>query len=160
MLDGIDLKILSALQAEGRLTNQKLADRVGLSASACHTRVRRLESEGFITGYRAVLKPEKLGRPLTVFALIALERHGRQGQRDFEAHLKSLPEVVECAELSGQYDYLVRFMAQDIEAYQVLTEALIDHPELGVGQIVSNVVMRNVLPYSGIPLPQTAHSSE
>ncbi len=153
MLDSIDLKILAALQAEGRLTNQKLADQVGLSASACHTRVRRLETEGFITGYRAVLKPEKLGRPLTVFALIALERHGRQGLRDFEAHLTALPEVVECTELSGQYDYMVRFVAPDVEAYQALTERLIDHPDLGVGQIVSHVVMRTVLPFSGIPVP-------
>lgn len=153
MLDSLDLKILAALQAEGRLTNQKLADQVGLSASACHTRVRRLESEGFITGYRAILKPEKLGRPLTVFALIALERHGRQGLRAFETHLTGLPEVVECVELSGQYDYLVRFVCPDVETYQALTERLIDHPELGVGQIVSNVVMRTVLPLSGIPVP-------
>lgn len=152
MIDTIDLKILAALQAEGRLTNQKLADRVGLSASACHARVRRLESEGYITGYRAVLKPELLGRPLTVFALVALERHGRQGLKAFEAHLTSLPEVTECVELSGQWDYLIRFMARDIESYQTLTESLIENPELGVSQIMSHVAMRTVLPFQGIPL--------
>lgn len=152
MIDAIDLKILAALQAEGRLTNQKLADRVGLSASACHARVRRLESEGYITGYRAVLKPELLGRPLTVFALVALERHGRQGLKAFEAHLTSLPEVTECVELSGQWDYLIRFMARDIESYQTLTESLIDNPDLGVSQIMSHVAMRTVQPFQGIPL--------
>lgn len=152
MIDAIDLKILAALQAEGRLTNQKLADRVGLSASACHARVRRLESEGYITGYRAVLKPELLGRPLTVFALVALERHGRQGLKAFEAHLTSLPEVTECVELSGQWDYLIRFMARDIESYQTLTESLIENPELGVSQIMSHVAMRTVQPFQGIPL--------
>lgn len=152
MIDAIDLKILAALQAEGRLTNQKLADRVGLSASACHARVRRLEGEGYITGYRAVLKPELLGRPLTVFALVALERHGRQGLKAFEAHLKSLPEVTECVELSGQWDYLIRFMARDIESYQTLTESLIESPDLGVSQIMSHVAMRTVQPFQGIPL--------
>lgn len=152
MIDAIDLKILAALQAEGRLTNQKLADRVGLSASACHARVRRLEGEGYITGYRAVLKPELLGRPLTVFALVALERHGRQGLKAFEAHLTSLPEVTECVELSGQWDYLIRFMARDIESYQTLTESLIENPELGVSQIMSHVAMRMVQPFQGIPL--------
>lgn len=152
MIDAIDLKILAALQAEGRLTNQKLADRVGLSASACHARVRRLESEGYITGYRAVLKPELLGRPLTVFALVALERHGRQGLKAFEAHLTSMPEVTECVELSGQWDYLIRFMARDIESYQTLTESLIENPELGVSQIMSHVAMRTVQPFQGIPL--------
>ncbi len=152
MIDAIDLKILAALQAEGRLTNQKLADRVGLSPSACHARVRRLEKEGYITGYQATLKPEFLGRPLTVFALVALERHGRQGQKAFETHLKSLPEATECFELSGQWDYLIRFVAQDIESYQTLTEALIDDPDLGVAQVVSHVAMRTVQPYAGIPL--------
>ena len=152
MIDAIDLKILAALQAEGRLTNQKLATRVGLSASACHARVRRLESEGYITGYRAVLKPELLGRPLTVFALVTLERHGRQGLKAFEAHLTSLPEVTECVELSGQWDYLIRFMAKDIESYQTLTESLIEHADLGVAQIMSHVAMRTVQPFQGIPL--------
>jgi len=152
LIDAIDLKILAALQAEGRLTNQKLATRVGLSASACHARVRRLESEGYITGYRAVLKPELLGRPLTVFALVTLERHGRQGLKAFEAHLTSLPEVTECVELSGQWDYLIRFMAKDIESYQTLTESLIEHADLGVAQIMSHVAMRTVQPFQGIPL--------
>ncbi len=152
MIDALDLKILAALQSEGRLTNQALAEQVSLSASACHARVRRLEKEGYIAGYRAMLKPELLGRPLTVYALIALERHGRQGQKAFEAHLKSLPEVTECFELSGQFDYLVRFMAASIEDYQALTENLIDNAELGVGQVMSHVVMRTVQPFGGIPL--------
>lgn len=152
MIDAIDLKILAALQGEGRLTNQKLADRVGLSASACHARVRRLEKDGYITGYLAVLKPELLGRPLTVFALVALERHGRQGQKAFEAHLETLAEATECFELSGQYDYLIRFVAKDIESYQALTERLLDDPDVGVDQIVSHVAMRTVQRFKGIPL--------
>jgi len=152
VIDAIDLKILSALQGEGRLTNQKLADQVSLSPSACHARVRRLEAEGYITGYRANLKAELLGRPLTVFALVALERHGRQGLKAFEKRIKELSEVTECIELSGQWDYLIRFMAKDIESYQTLTESLIDDPELGVGQVVSHVAMRTVQPFDGIPL--------
>ncbi len=152
MIDALDLKILAALQAEGRLTNQSLAERVSLSASACHARVRRLEKEGYISGYRAILKPELLGRPLTVFALVALERHGRQGQKAFEAHLERVPEATECFELSGQWDYLIRFVATDIESYQALTEGMIDNPELGVGQVVSHIVMRTVRPFRGLPL--------
>ncbi len=152
MIDALDVKILAALQGEGRLTNQSLAERVSLSASACHARVRRLEKDGYISGYRAILKPELLGRPLTVFALVALERHGRQGQKAFEAHLKTLPEVTECFELSGQWDYLIRFMTPDIEGYQALTEGLIDNPDLGVAQVVSHVAMRTVQPFRGLPL--------
>lgn len=152
MIDQIDLKILAALQAEGRITNQSLADQVGLSASACHARVKRLEKEGYISGYQALLKPEKLGRPLTVFALVALERHGRQGLKAFEAHLRTIPEITECIELSGQWDYLIRFVAKDIESYQALTESMIDDPDLGIAQVVSHVAMRTVQPFRGIPL--------
>ncbi len=154
MLDSIDLRILATLQAEGRLTNQGLADRVGLSPSACHARVRRLEGEGYIIGYHARLKPELLGRPLTVFALVSLERHGRQGQKAFETHLESLSEDTECMALSGQYDYLIRFMAKDIETYQAITETLIDDEALGVANIVSHVAMRSVKPFLGIPLSE------
>lgn len=151
-LDRLDLKILAILQQEGRITNQRLAERVGLSASACLERTRRLERGNIITAYRATLDAAQLGTPMTVFALIALHAHGGGGQQDFETRLAGLPEAVECMELSGDWDYLVRFAVPDIGLYERLTHALLNDKGLGVRQIVSHIAMRTVKNFSGLPL--------
>lgn len=111
-LDRIDVKILAALQRDGRSTLQKLAESVGLTARPCLERVRRLEAAGIIVGYQAVLALERLSRPITVFAEIALERHGRQDR--LERQLASIEEVVECWEISGDFDYLACFACNDL----------------------------------------------
>ncbi len=148
-LDQIDIKILAALQRHGRSTIQKLAGQVGLSPRPCLERVRRLEAAGIIAGYRAVLDLGRLSRPVSVFAEIALEKHGSQER--FERRLTTIEEVVECWEVSGTFDYLARFVCADIETYQTITTALIDDPALGVARIVSHVALRPVRRFSGYP---------
>lgn len=141
-LDRMDVKILSQLQASGRMTNQKLADTVGLSPSACLERVRRLERAEIILGYGAELDLARLGKPLTVFAEVALEHHG--SQRAFEERLAEIDEAVECFEISGAFDYLVRFVCPGIGHYQRLTGQMLRDPQLGVRQITSLVTMRRI----------------
>lgn len=149
LLDRIDIKILAVLQTDGRITIQKLAEQVGLSARPALERVRRLEAAKIITGYRALIELERLSRPLTVFAEIALERHGLQLR--FERRLEVIEEVVECWQVSGTFDYLVRFMCADIARYETLTAELIADPNLGVARIHSNIALRPVRPFSGYP---------
>jgi Lrp/AsnC family transcriptional regulator of ectoine degradation len=111
--------------------------------------VRRLELSGLIIGYQALIAVELLSRPLTVFAEIALERHGQHEQ--FERRLAAIEEAVECWEVSGTFDYLVRFACPDLAEYQVLTTALIDDPALGVARIVSHIALRPVRRFAGYP---------
>jgi DNA-binding Lrp family transcriptional regulator len=151
-LDQIDLRILTELQADGRITNQALSERVGLSARPCLERVRRLEREGLITGYRAVLDVRRLQSCITVLAQIALEHHGRHGRQLFERRLANTPEVVECFEVSGEFDYIAKLICPDIDAYQELTQGWIDDTELGVSRVTSNIVLRPVRDQAPTPL--------
>src|SRR5438552_1371934 len=148
-LDQIDLKILAALQRDGRMTNQTLAGTVGLSPRASLERVRRLEAAGIINGYQDVVELARLSRPVNVFAEIILEKQAQQGR--FEARLAKIEEVVECWEVSGTVDYLARFVCADLAAYQALTTSLIDDPTLGVARIVSHVALRPIHRFTGYP---------
>jgi len=149
-LDRIDIKILAALQRNGRLTIQSLADTVGLTARPCLERVRRLEAAGIIAGYQAVLALERISRPLTIFAEITLEKQGQQDR--LEKHLAAIEEVVECWEISGHVDYLARFVCADLSRYETLTADLIDDRTLGVSRIVSHIALRPVRRFAGYPL--------
>ncbi|MFV3130263.1 Lrp/AsnC family transcriptional regulator [Niveispirillum sp. KHB5.9] len=141
-LDQIDLRILAELQADGRITNQALSERVGLSARPCLERVRRLEREGLIVGYQAVLDIRKLQSCITVLTQIAMEHHGRNERLLFERRLANTPEVVECFEVSGEFDYIAKLICRDIDAYQELTQSWMDDAELGVSRVTSNIVLR------------------
>jgi len=148
-LDRIDVKILAALQREGRSTIQKLAQSVGLTPRPCLERVRRLEAAGIITGYQAVLALEGLSRPVTVFAAIALEKQSRKDR--VERRLKAIEEITECWEISGEFDYLARFDCPDLATYESLTSALIDDQEVGIARIVSHIALRPVRRFAGYP---------
>jgi DNA-binding Lrp family transcriptional regulator len=148
-LDRIDIKILATLQRDGRMTVQKLAGQVGLTARPCLERVRRLEAAGIIAGYQAVIAIERLSNPITVFAEIVLETQGRQDR--LEKRLSGLEDVVECWEVSGDLDYLARFVCSDLARYETLTADLIDDPELGVARIVSHIALRPVRRFIGYP---------
>jgi DNA-binding Lrp family transcriptional regulator len=148
-LDRIDIKILATLQRDGRSTNEKLAAAVALSPRACLERVRRLEGSGIIVGYQAVIDLALLSKPVTVFAEIALERLGNQ-QR-FEQNLTTIPEVVECWEVSGTLDYLARFVCADLARYETLTNMLAGDGKLGVARIVSHIALRPVRRFAGYP---------
>jgi len=128
---------------------EKLAGKVGLSPRPCLERVRRLEAARIITGYQAQIALEKLSKPITVFAEIALESHGRHDQ--FERRLAAIEEVVECWEVSGAFDYVARVVCPDVASYEALTAALIDDPKLGISRIVSLIALRPVRPFAGYP---------
>src|SRR5258708_3186598 len=138
-LDAIDVKILAALQRDGRSTIQKLAGTGGLSARPALERVRWLEAAGILAGYQAQLELERLSNPIVVFAEIALESHGRKNQ--FERRLAAIEEIVECWEVSGAFDYLARVVCADVARYEALTAALIDDPKLGIARIVSLITL-------------------
>lgn len=117
-LDDIDRKILRLLQEDCRLTMQEIADRVGLSASPCHRRIKMMEDSGLIRGYVALVDQRKMGLPVSVFVSIKLER---QREKDLEAFSKAIsrwPEVLECYLMTGHRDYLLRVVVEDLPAYE------------------------------------------
>jgi DNA-binding Lrp family transcriptional regulator len=150
-LDAIDVRILAALQREGRITIVRLAEQVGLSARPCLERVRRLEAAGIIAGYRAEVAIERLTQPVTIFAEVALERHDRRRQDIFERRIAMIEEAVEIWEVSGAFDYLVRFVCRDLDAYHALTSALLEDEMLGLARIVSTITLRPVRRFAGYP---------
>ncbi|HEX6735864.1 MAG TPA: Lrp/AsnC ligand binding domain-containing protein [Azonexus sp.] len=117
-LDHIDLAILAALQADGRITNVALAKQVGLSPTPCLERVKSLEADGLITGYAARLSAPALGLGLTVFVQIAIERTSQQVFADFRAAVQAIPEIQECHMVAGGYDYLLKVRVPDMAAYR------------------------------------------
>ena len=117
-LDQIDRKILRELGSEGRISNIELADRVGLSPSACLRRVQELERSGVIKGYRAVVDPAKLGLTFLAYVTVGLSSHTKKSQGDFEAAMALAPEVRECHNITGTIEYLLRVETQDLAAYK------------------------------------------
>ena len=148
-LDAIDVKILAALQRDGRTTIQKLADAVGLTARPCLERVRRLKSAGIIIGYQAVIDLDKLSRPVTVISEIVLASQARRDQ--VERRFRQIDELVECWEVSGAFDYVARIVCADLASYESITADLIGDPTLGVARIVSHIVLRPVRRFAGYP---------
>ena len=119
-MDAIDRKILRTLSRQGRLTNAELAEEVGLSASPCWTRVKRLEQAGVIKGYAAVLDQAALGLPDTVFIEVMMERHDEEQLRRFEQAVKDIPEILECHLVTGEYDYVIKAAVGGTVGYERL----------------------------------------
>ena len=117
-LDKIDIAILSALQAEGRMSNAALAEKVGLSQSACSRRLDALEKDGAIRGYHARLASKALGFGLTAVVHISLSGQFEKTLNDFEAAIKRVPNVMACFLVAGEYDYILRIAARDLEDYE------------------------------------------
>ncbi|MBO9466976.1 Lrp/AsnC family transcriptional regulator [Tropicibacter sp. R15_0] len=139
-LDEIDRKILRALLADGRQSNLALADRVGLSPSACLRRVAALEKRGVITGYRAVLDPVKTGIGFLAYVTVGLNLHTKEAQRAFERAMEAAPEVRECHNITGVVEYLLRVEVADLPSYKHFhNEVLGTLPQ--VNSITSYVVM-------------------
>jgi DNA-binding Lrp family transcriptional regulator len=118
MLDRVDRRILDALQADARISNQELAKKVDLSPAPCWRRLRRLEEEGFISGYVTLLSGSAIGLPILAYALVTLENHHPETVRQFDRIIQDLPEVLECHSMSGANDYLLRIVAASMEAYE------------------------------------------
>ena len=126
-LDAIDCRIIAALQADGRLSNVELAERVGLSPSPCLRRVKRLEQDGTIEAYRAMLGRARLGLGLTVFVGVKIEAHADPRAEAFQDAIVALPEIVACHMVSGEADYLLEVVVPDLEHYQrFLLDKLLD----------------------------------
>ena len=152
-LDGFDRRILEVLQAEGRISNQELAERIGLSPSPCLRRVRALEESGLIAGYRAILDAAKLGLSLLALIHISMDRHTPERFANFEQQVTDLPEVLECLLITGQdADYQLKVVVRDMEAYQALLLNRITRIE-GVSGVHSSFVMRRVIDKTALPLP-------
>ena len=150
-LDRLDLRILAALQADGRITNQALAVQVGLSASACLARVRRLEADGLILGYHARLDIERIRPTVTIYGEVTLKSHRPADLAAFEAVLTDIPEVVEAAQVSGPFDYLIKVVTADVRAWGELADRLLQEG-LGVDKIASHILMKDAKPYRGTPV--------
>ncbi|QCP52533.1 winged helix-turn-helix transcriptional regulator [Trinickia violacea] len=150
-LDRIDLRILSQLQKRGRITNIELADAVGLSASPCLIRVKRLERAGYIVGYGAQIQFEKLGDLQLVFTEVTLADHRRDDFVNFVNAIKDVDEIVECHLASGGYDYLLKFVTRSVSHYQSIIEGLLER-DIGIEKYFSYVIIKTAFLKTQYPL--------
>jgi len=151
-LDRYDKQILEVLQREGRISNQDLADKIGLSSSPCLRRVRALDENGYITGYHALVDAKKLGLTLMALIHISMDRHTPERFENFEQIVSALPEVLECLLITGQdADYQLKILVKDMDAYQALLLNKITRIE-GVTGVHSSFVMRKVVDKTTLPI--------
>ncbi|MBV1776367.1 Lrp/AsnC family transcriptional regulator [Burkholderiaceae bacterium DAT-1] len=149
-LDKLDIKILATLQKNGRLTNLELADEIALSASPTLRRLKRLESEGVIATYVALLDPAKIGLGLEAFVRIMLDKRERQCE-SFSRAVQAWPEVVSCHAMAGEMDYLLRVVFQDLAHFsRFVMDTLLQHP--GVTDIKSSFVLETIKQTTALPL--------
>ena len=151
VLDSIDLQILRTLQENARLTTKELAARVHLSTTPVFERMKRLEREGFIKQYVAVLDAEKLGRGFTVFCSVKLKQMNRAVARDFISVIKDIPQVAECYNISGEYDYLLKIQAPDMKYYNEFIINVLGTID-AIGSILSSFVMDEIKNTHGLYL--------
>lgn len=150
-MDAIDKKILLELQSDGRLSVTELAERVGLSLSPCHRRVKSLERSGAIQDYRAQLDPAALGFNFSALIFITMGNVNQEMMIQFENSVVDIPEIIDAQRLFGDPDYMLSVVAKDLEAYRVLyDERLSAMP--GVRRLTSTLVMKNVIQKRAIPL--------
>jgi Lrp/AsnC family transcriptional regulator, leucine-responsive regulatory protein len=150
--DPIDLRILRELQADARLPNNELAERVGLSPSPCSRRVRLLEESGAIEGYRTVLNRAAVGLGLTIFAGIRIGRHSAEGKENFIRMLLAMPEVIACHLVSGDVDFLIEVVVRDMATYEAtVLNGLLSLPELR--DIRTSFAMHTYRSSGPLPLP-------
>jgi Lrp/AsnC family leucine-responsive transcriptional regulator len=150
--DHIDLKILDVLQKDGRISNADLADKVGLSASPCLRRMRALEEDGIISGYRADLDPVQLGLTILAFVEVRISRHGAGTAAVFREAMMKERLVVGCYMVTGSYDFLLKVVARDLESYKAFTlETLLGMPD--VQDIRTSIVLDLIKNTAELPLP-------
>ncbi|MCZ6831011.1 MAG: Lrp/AsnC family transcriptional regulator [Gammaproteobacteria bacterium] len=156
-MDQTDRSILSLLQKQGRLSNQQLAEEVGISTAACWRRVRALEKSGIIASYAALLDRRQLGLNLCAYVHVLLARHRQQSTTSFEAAVRHREEVQECYATTGDADFILRVVTRDIESFDAfLEDFLFGLPE--VSQVRSNIALRELKFATTLPLPDSSHS--
>ena len=151
-LDRYDRQLLSVLQEDGRISNQDLADRIGLSPSPCLRRVRALEEAGLIKGYRALVDAKMLGLSLMALIHISMDQHTPERFKNFEAQISEIPEVMECLLITGQTaDYQLKVVVKDMDAYQELLLNRITRIK-GVTGVHSSFILRRVVDKTALPI--------
>lgn len=150
-LDKTDLAILREVQVDGRLSNSKLSEKLNLSETPCWRRLKRLESEGFIEGYKAVLSRKKLGFGVIGFVQVTIGDHASDDPLIFEREVASIPEILSCHNVTGDYDYVLQIVAEDLDAYGAfIRNRLRKLP--GVASIHSNLSLREVKSTLSLPV--------
>ncbi|HVM84579.1 MAG TPA: Lrp/AsnC family transcriptional regulator [Candidatus Binatia bacterium] len=152
-IDRMDLKILVALQADGRMSNLDLAAKVGLSASPCHARHRDLEKQKVIRGYRADIDLAKLTDHVEVLSFVTLHKHGRVQQGAFEKLIEETPQAIACYQISGNFDYIVHFVCRSVGDYVSVHNELIEQ-EPNIASVTTNVIMSETKKFAGYPLKE------
>lgn len=150
-LDRLDLRILETLQSDGRITNKELADKVNLSASACHQRLQRLIADGWVLGFTGRINIERLCAPVQCIATVSVSKHSPDTFHSLERYVAQLPEALEAYTVSGSCDFIIRFACPHMSHYVNVTDALIKHcPD--VGNISTHVIMKHSKEFSGYPM--------
>lgn len=151
-MDAVDYRILNALQADGRLSSQALAEQVGLSTSPCWRRLRKLEKEGVIVANVAILDPGKVGLDVIAIANVSLEDHHPDSVREFDRMVEERPEILECYAISGRHDYLLKVICESIGAYdQLLAQHILQCK--AVHTVNTSFAMRCTKATTALPLP-------
>ncbi|TIP89488.1 MAG: Lrp/AsnC family transcriptional regulator [Mesorhizobium sp.] len=150
-LDQIDLKILDAVQRDGRITKLALADKVGLSPTPCWMRLRKLEKAGIVSGYHAKVAMRAVAPVATVLMEVTLASHRQADFDRFERVIRDVPEIVACWSVGGGVDYLLKVMARDIDAYQRFVDGLLDR-EIGIDRYFTYIVTKTVKEEVALPV--------
>jgi Lrp/AsnC family leucine-responsive transcriptional regulator len=149
--DDIDRRLLTALQRDGRITNQDLADKVHLSPAACSERVKRLRERGAIQRYAAILDPEAVGLPLLIFVEVSLDRTTNGAMEAFAQAVRRAPQILECHLVAGGFDYLIKARVKDMAAYRTLLgQTLVELP--GVRETRTYAVLEEVKSTTELPV--------
>ena len=152
-LDRIDRKILAFLQARGRASNLELAEAVGLSAAQCHRRHRRLEEQGYITGYAARLNAANLNLGVTAFIEVTMEKGHIRDLKKFTDVVVDIPQIMECYAVTGDFDYVIKVVARDLKSLsQFLMDQLMRLP--GVNSVRSSICLDEIKCSTALPLPE------
>ncbi|AAY36226.1 AsnC family transcriptional regulator [Pseudomonas sp. SZ57] len=154
-LSPIDVRILTALQQDGRITNQTLADQIGMSASPCWRRVRQLEEHRYIQGYRAVLDRRKIGLGVMVFIRISIDSHSEAEARKFEKEVMQLEDVVACYSIGGDADFLLQVVAPDLDSFADFAMTVVRRLP-GIKEMQSMFVLKEIKPFVSFPVKQPA----
>lgn len=150
-IDGIDRRILEQLQQDGRMTNQQLSDRVGLSPSPCLRRLKQLESERVIMRYVALVDPESIGLSVTAFVRVRLDRQDDRQLSIFEQAVADFPEVMECYLMTGDADYQLRVLVDSLTTFEDFLRTRLTRIK-GVGQVTTSFALRPVVYKTALPL--------
>jgi len=150
-----DMKILKILQDDARVTNQELAEKINLSASPCWRKVRKLEEDEVIQGYRAVLDRKKIGLGVMVFVRVAIDSHSEAEARKFEEEVTALEDVVACYSIGGDADFLLQVVASDLDSYADFAMSVVRRLP-GIKEMQSMFVLKEIKPLATYPIKKTA----